>query len=437
VLLVSVHAGENIRTVGCGVHPERPVGRDGAPAPAELIPLSKDHISTFHSRGHVSSPLKNHSFAVAQGSQKVSFARGGNWAKMHGGPLRSPLDYLGKRGEILRFSPSSRRRCNQLMNSIDRTLVGGGDWVFATLTYGDTFPSPIKAKEHLWAFIERFERRYGNRAIIWKLEPQKRAAPHFHLLLVLPESDCSDHDADLLAWFSANWVDVACMGGLEERRKMLAFAMGQARNKRGELNKPCLSRLVDWNRVSRYASKYVTKICDDAGWGTPGRFWGVVNRAELPVEVLEVELPAVAAVKLRRLMVQYYEKQSTNRFIIKFSDELKFRGVHRGGRAVAQRVDGRCRVVRDDNKKVVLDSKGRAKFDPCSPMHGDINMMAPEGFFRMSFLPLPDGVEDFNSAAHCFMVPRRWHGDDWCGISLFIPAAVFQRMLAYVLADSS
>jgi len=57
--------------------------------------------------------------------------------------------------------------------------------VFLTLTYPQWYPSPKRAKDHLRAFLERLRRKLPDNKIwaVWKIEPQQRGAPHFHLMI--------------------------------------------------------------------------------------------------------------------------------------------------------------------------------------------------------------------------------------------------------------
>src|SRR5690606_1419342 len=58
-----------------------------------------------------------------------------------------------------------------------------------TLTYPRHWPTdPRSWKKHLDAWRKRMQRAWGRLPAVWKLEPQRRGAPHFHLLVVVPAS---------------------------------------------------------------------------------------------------------------------------------------------------------------------------------------------------------------------------------------------------------
>lgn len=99
--------------------------------------------------------------------------------------LDCPRTGGGLRGKVNKFTPASRLR---LIERVSR-ITDGPHGFFVTLTYHDSWPSPKAAKRELRSFIKRLERWTGQAwGIIWKLEPQKRGAPHFHLIL-FPKQD--------------------------------------------------------------------------------------------------------------------------------------------------------------------------------------------------------------------------------------------------------
>lgn len=84
-----------------------------------------------------------------------------------------------KRGKVTGFSRKSRKNLLELFAS----LKPQKKTVFITLTYPAKFPDPKTAKAHLRAFIERLRRLSDTACGVWRLEFQKRGAPHFHLLM--------------------------------------------------------------------------------------------------------------------------------------------------------------------------------------------------------------------------------------------------------------
>lgn len=81
--------------------------------------------------------------------------------------------------QIAGFSSDARRRLRYRLHAMRRDA----DALLVTLTYHETHPHPRTAKEHLDAWWKRVRRRYPDAAAIWKMEPQERGAPHFHVLI--------------------------------------------------------------------------------------------------------------------------------------------------------------------------------------------------------------------------------------------------------------
>jgi len=208
----------------------------------EASPLSTLHISPF-----------------------VEWASGAGLLKVSQGvPGKAPVG--GKRGKITGFSFASRRR---LMQTIARIRFDAPLPMFVTLTYPSKFPSPIESKKHIDQYLKRLHRRFSDVGGICKLEPQERGAPHYHMLVYGVE----EHD---LFMFTVNaWYEIA--GGGDPNH--LAFHLGALRD-----SKPCVQAVYSRQGVMRYASKYLGKTFEVAGWDEvyPGRFWSVFGRDNIP-----------------------------------------------------------------------------------------------------------------------------------------------------------
>jgi hypothetical protein len=186
------------------------------------------------------------------------------------------------------------------VNSINRGIIDAASVRFVTLTYPREFPTARASKGHLDTLLKRFERRWGQRAIIWKIENQVRGAPHFHLLVVMPAGSPLETEQ---SWWAHSWFEVV---GSDDHLH-LKWHLGQL----GGGNRPCVEAVRDWAMVINYAGKYLCKVTGEEGetWDRPGRFWGV-RRGEL-LGIIEdvVDLSPVEAVKIRRYLRRWYEKQ--------------------------------------------------------------------------------------------------------------------------------
>lgn len=173
----------------------------------------------------------------------------------------------GPRGQVSLFSRQSKKRLMNLLGTIERNEKP----LFCTLTYPATFPiSSGVWKTHLDKFWKRMIRKFPGASTIWKLEPQKRGAPHYHLLVWGVER------LAMKKFISAAWYESVGSGDLKH-----LHAGTQVED------------VQTWRGVMSYASKYMGKIFDmpmmaDLGWDNPGRFWGIRGRENLPeVESLD------------------------------------------------------------------------------------------------------------------------------------------------------
>ena len=112
----------------------------------------------------------------------------------------------GKRGEVTVFSAKSRRRLMHLIFSLEKQPD-----VMVTLTYPEVWEADYrKWKRDLVTFLKRVKRRFPMCWFIWKLEFQKRGAPHFHLLGSFGKDVVVDKE--IKKWISQAWYEVVNSG---------------------------------------------------------------------------------------------------------------------------------------------------------------------------------------------------------------------------------
>ena len=142
-------------------------------------------------------------------------------------------------------------------------------------------------------FCKRMRRAYGEVSGIWKLEPQERGAPHYHLLVFgvnfIPHQMLSQ-------W----WFDI--VGSGDERHLQAGISIEAVRSREG---------------VMHYASKmYMGKIIE--GFSGVGRFWGVFNRAKLPLsKAVRVEIAGPVLVHFQRIARRFIQSQMKANFLWK------------------------------------------------------------------------------------------------------------------------
>lgn len=185
----------------------------------------------------------------------------------------------GNRSYVSGFSASSRLRLMRLLATLRRDCVP----IFITLTYPSVWPSdPKDWKRHLDNFRRQLFRLHPGAALVWKLEAQRRGAPHFHLMLY----GVYEIQPGFLSWVSETWYRV--VGSGDEKHLKAGTRVEYLRSYRGAMS---------------YAAKYMDKTVDELPeeWGKPGRFWGVCGRDNLPTgDVVEVPLSWAESVMIQR-----------------------------------------------------------------------------------------------------------------------------------------
>jgi hypothetical protein len=161
------------------------------------------------------------------------------------------------RGRVIGLSRRSRLRLQVRINRCKFQL--GRVW-FLTLTYPREFPPHCAAKNDLRAFLKRIARKWGKRGAIWRIENQKRGAPHFHLILFLA---AAVPEREFVEWVSRSWH--AVVGSGDENHLYYGARTELFRSARG---------------VASYCSKYVSKqeegervrLIEGRQWGREGDF---------------------------------------------------------------------------------------------------------------------------------------------------------------------
>lgn len=184
----------------------------------------------------------------------------------------------GLRRVITEWTKKSRRAMIKAFSSVDLSKLAeleGRKLGMITLTYPggweELVPTGRVHKDNMARFWKRWERAWGKVAGLWKLEFQRRGAPHVHFFTAVPQS------AGFREWLSMTWAEVVGAVG-EDREKHELAGTGIDYGKDESLLNP--------RRVIGYFLKYAGKsdgkeyqnqapglwVGEDRG---PGRFWGV------------------------------------------------------------------------------------------------------------------------------------------------------------------
>lgn len=201
----------------------------------------------------------------------------------------------GRRGNVTRFTNQSRKR---MLETVSRLRLPKGRnrrhiASFITLTYGQEFPSLLESSQHIDLFMRRVLRLCPDAAIIWRKEVQARGAPHFHLMIFnLPYWSKSSVAAAWLQIISRKYADnssgvpVAPFTRIEsiKSKRHALFYIAKYMGKRVE---PPQSQAcgAEGGGGFNYGA-YLDADGDEMSChSSTGRWWGVRNRAKLPLDV--------------------------------------------------------------------------------------------------------------------------------------------------------
>ncbi|UBV20814.1 hypothetical protein H8Z59_26925 [Mycolicibacterium fortuitum] len=303
---------------------------------------------------HVRSDLEGH---AGQGDRAV------------GSSIRRSLtgsDQSGTGGVITEWSRKSRSSMCRTFAELDYSpLVESGRVpAMVTLTYpGDwevVAPDGASVKRHMVLWRKRFQREYGEPArYIWKLEFQRRGAPHIHLWMAPPTSPGRSGQG-FAQWLSKTWAQIVDHPDPEQKaRHRLA---GTAIDVRKGL------RACDPKRLAIYFTKHsspnlhgdkeyqhiVPEPWRQPGRG-PGRFWGVygLQRATAKIEVTQDTYLAARRIIRRWSRSQAAYGDVTQRFPTAVVPRTANRVVVR-----VERTTGKVRYRRVRRRRTLCDQGG-------------------------------------------------------------------------------
>jgi hypothetical protein len=233
------------------------------------------------------------------------------------------------RREITGWSRKSRRNMVLALCEIDYlpmftstmavpamvTLTYPGDWLTVA-------PNGRAVKEHLQEFFHRYRRSWGTDLLcIWKLEFQRRGAPHFHLMLVPPRgrahsrSDAAGSGLEFKHWLSVVWADIVDHPDPIEYQNHLAAGTGVDYEEGARLQDPRRAAVYFTKHGSFRAKEYQHCVPDQwRGPGDgPGRFWGYRQLHRVP---RSVEVTPYDAILIARTIRRWARAQGTTREVL-------------------------------------------------------------------------------------------------------------------------
>lgn len=228
------------------------------------------------------------------------------------------------RGKIHGFSRASRRRLIDTLMAVPWSEIATVDkhattthGVFLTLTYPAEYPGEWETwKRHLDAFRRALaHRKPEGFGAIWRMEYQRRGAPHFHILLVFNEAI---RITALRDWALGTWSRIVDSGDGRHARY-------------GVDVRPVYKKQGQEARLLVYLVKYLGKPDDGERFG--GRIWG--GWYEVPCE-----LRVAVTFRSKEGYVEFLRRVRVwgkgSRYLSKIANVTGLRLFGDGGRILAQ-----------------------------------------------------------------------------------------------------
>jgi len=217
--------------------------------------------------------------------------------------MKPPCRVPGKRGVVKGLSVASGLRLQETVASVD---PAHGMPLFFTLTYPAEYPGNWSTwKRHLDNFRRTLSDNWGEAWTggIWRLEAQRRGAPHFHVLVWHRFELEPETLAELRAWTSKAWYRIV--------------ASGDPKHLAAGTNVRVVSDVDDLRKVMCYLGKYLGKDSvhpDSQVFKNPvGRYWGVWRKEALLQEPETVTVDRETYLKIRRVLREYKARKRTRK----------------------------------------------------------------------------------------------------------------------------
>lgn len=191
-----------------------------------------------------------------------------------------------KAGSVIKnFSKQAKRNMMYTLSKVRRDAPVS----FVTLTYPKVYSNnSADWKNDLKRFGARLHRKFSDFSAIWKVEPQRRGAPHYHMLIWgVPHEELVENVPYI-------W------------NKCLSADMQHLAWHRGELgNEHCVKRVDSQIGLMKYVTKYINKSVAE-NWGNIGKWWGMLYVSRIPfAELCVFEVRERDAYDIMRYMRRY------------------------------------------------------------------------------------------------------------------------------------
>lgn len=177
------------------------------------------------------------------------------------------------------------------LNKVD--FKNGRNPLFVTLTYPGRYPTERERyKRDIDVFIKRMKREFGDIAYMWRLEAQKRGAPHYHMIVYTPKPKKMEYTK---LWISYAWYEIVQQGWEVKMEEHLRVGTNV--------------KVIDsMRKATVYVSKYMSKEQEDK-LKDQGRYWATSrNWGDLIIE--NFELTGMQTIAFRRILSRYLKVQN-------------------------------------------------------------------------------------------------------------------------------
>lgn len=196
------------------------------------------------------------------------------------------------RSIVKTFSIASGQRLRDIMTSVDPQH---GYPLFVTLTYPSDWPGDWQIwKKHLNHFRQTLADVYPEHFTggIWRLEAQRRGAPHFHVFLWLGFDIGKGELKNLRLWLSSVWYRI--VGSGDEKHKKAGTRIDY------------IGTELEFHSRMGYLLKYLGKDSvhpESQVFKSPvGRYWGIWNKDRLLKTPEKIEVKKDVFLKARRVL---------------------------------------------------------------------------------------------------------------------------------------
>jgi len=196
----------------------------------------------------------------------------------------------GIRSRIQGFTRRSRHSLMRTINRINTAQVG--PMGFLTFTYHENWQER-DVKRDLDLYFKRLRRRFPGLSYVWRLEYQRRGAPHFHVLIFFPTNQVLDIEDEAL--LADHWHQVVDEGNIHHAKHGTKVKIFED----------------SFEGVRIYTMKYCTKMKEGGTVtleGYTGSYWG--KSQNLPMAALdELVLDEGEEVEARRQIRNWLRKR--------------------------------------------------------------------------------------------------------------------------------